>query len=181
MSNCNHWRFDIINDNQHNHRYHSDVHHEEWSSYEYDIPFSIHFVLSSMFRKKTKGKITNDTFRDIVILFPLSVRFECPDRYWARFVYHCYLLVKHTIDTRRSVELIVQVLIKKHEKQFESLDSANKYHLYDIPIEKYEEWWNSVTRYILFQKIDHANDVWHDMKRSSYLFKGCQMKFQDGS
>ena len=30
-------------------------------------------------------------------------------------------------------------------------------------------------------RIDHANDVWHDMKRSSFLFKGYQMKFQDRS
>ena len=34
------------------------------------IYFFIHFVLSSMIRNKKQGKITNDTFMDIVILFP---------------------------------------------------------------------------------------------------------------
>ena len=39
MSNCNHRRYDISNDLKHNHRYHSDDHHEEGLSYKYEILF----------------------------------------------------------------------------------------------------------------------------------------------
>ena len=48
------------------------------------------------FEIKHKGKSRTILSLILWCQFRLSVRLQRPDRYWTRFVYHCYLLVNHT-------------------------------------------------------------------------------------
>ena len=84
-----------------------------------DLPFPSISCYIQCFRNKTQGKITNDTFMGIVILFPFISTSSASWSILNTIRISLLLSSESHDDTRWSVKLIVQVISQKHEKQFD--------------------------------------------------------------